>query len=112
MDNTIEKRLHELREVAGRYADAKAKKEYLEHFRKSKKAILMKQMESLGFNTLAAQEREALASLEYLQLLDGLREATREAERLRWELEIARIGSELWRTQQANQRIERKGYGA
>jgi hypothetical protein len=111
MDTSIEKRLHELREIAGKYAEARATKEYLDHFRKSKKAILMKQFAVLGFKTTAAQEREALASHEYIALLEGLRDATREAEQLRWKLEIARMGSELWRTEQANNRIERKGYG-
>ena len=112
MDSAIEKRLQELREIAGKYAEAKATKEYLENFKKSKKAILMKQMEALGFKSIAAQERESLANHEYLQLLEGLRDATKEAERLRWELEISRIGAELWRTQQATNRAERRGYGA
>jgi len=112
MDSAIEKRLQELREIAGKYAEARAIKEYLDHFRKSKLAILMKQFNQLGFQTAASQDREARASHEYLTLLEGLKEATRDAERLRWELRIAEVGAELWRTQQATNRAERRGYGA
>ena len=112
MDSAIEKRLQELREIAGKYAEARAIKEYLDHFRKSKLAILMKHAEVQGYKTTAAQEREARATKDYIDLLEGLRDATKEAERLRWELRIAEVGAELWRTQQATNRAERRGYGA
>lgn len=111
-EKSIEKRLHELRQIAGQYAQAKATQQYLDHFRKSKLAILMKQFAAQGFKTTAAQEREARATPEYITLLEGLRDATREAERLYWELQIARTGAELWRTQQSNLRAERKAYNA
>lgn len=111
MHDGIERRLHELRETAARYAEARGNQVYLDHFRKSKLAMLMRAAELDGQKTVAAQEREAYADPEYVELLRGIKVATEEAERLRWELEIARMGAELWRTEQANERAERSGYG-
>lgn len=111
-EDSIEKRLHELRDIAKQYAKAEAQRTYLTEFRKSKKAMLMKMAEGRGITTAALQERDAYADPEYRELLDGLKVATEEAERLRWELRISEMGAELWRTAQANQRAERRGYGA
>lgn len=111
-DEAIERRLNELRDTAKEYSIAYAQKEYLEEFKKSKLAILMKQAERDGFATSAAQEREARASKDYQDLLTGLQAATEKSESLRWELKIAEIGAEVWRTKEANKRAERKGYGA
>ena len=111
-DNAIERRLEELRQTAKKYAIAYAQREYLDEFKKSKLSMLMKSAERDGFSTAAAQEREARAHPDYLALLDGLKEATEASEALRWELKIAEIGAEVWRTQQASKRAERKGYGA
>ena len=111
-EEAIERRLSELRETAKKYAVAFATKEHLDEFKKSKLAILMKQAEREGFATSAAQEREARAHPDYLALLDGLRASTEQAESLRWELKIAEIGAEVWRSKEATRRMERKGYGA
>ena len=111
-DEIIEKRLDELRQTARKFATAFAQKEHLDEFKKSKLAILMKKYEREGFTTSAAQEREARADSEYISLLDGLKAAIESSEALRWELKIAEIGAEVWRTQQASRRAERKGYGA
>ena len=111
-DEAIERRMIELREVAAKFATKFAHKEYLEEFKKSKLAILMKQAEREGFGSAVAQEREARAHPEYLELLKGLEAATEESEALRWQLKLAEIGVDVWRTQQSNKRVERKGYGA
>lgn len=111
MSESIERRLNELRDIAGKYSKAAAEKTYLEEFRKSKLAILQKRYMH-DYDSVAAQEREARADREYLQLLDGLKAAVEEEQKLYWELQIARMGAGLWQTQQANMRIERKGYGA
>lgn len=110
-DETIEKRLDELREKAKKFAEAYAQKEYLDEFKKSKLAILMKSAERDGFTTAAAQEREARAHPDYLSLLDGLKVAIESSESLRWELKIAEIGAEIWRTKQSTKRAEMMGYG-
>ena len=88
---------------AKKFANAKANRIYIEEYRKSLKSILMKRSleESLG-----AQEREAYAHDEYKQLLQGLREAVEIEERLRWELIAAQARVEIWRSEQANLRIE------
>ena len=112
MSEAIEKRLHELRQTAAEYATAYAHKEYLDEFKKSKLALLMREAEAQGFSTAAAQEREARAHPEYIQLLEGLKVATELSERLRWQLRIAEIGASLYQTKQADQRAERRGYGA
>lgn len=109
--SAIETRLQELRDIAKKFAKAEADRHYLEEFKKSKLSILMKAFEVEGIKTAAGQEREARAHPDYITLLQGLRTATEEAERLFWELQIARTGAGLWQTQQANQRAERRGYG-
>lgn len=112
MDDTrIEARLEELRETAKKYAEHYAERNYLEEFKKSKLAILMKQAEQTGHTSAAAQEREARANPEYKELLDGLKAATERSEYLRWELELAKMRVSLFQTQQANMRVERKIYG-
>ena len=111
-DVWVEQRMSELRQSAQKYAEAKANVEYISEYKKTKLAILMKAAEVEGFKTATMQEREARAHESYIQLLDGLKAATEEAERLRWDLEMAKIGFEVWRTKQANERMERKGYGA
>ncbi len=112
MSEALESRLHELRQQARLYAEAHSKRIYLEHFRKSKLAILMKRLaKEQRLETVNAQEREALAHPEYLEVLEGLREATEIAERYGWELKIAMQGSSLWQTQQATLRAELKALG-
>jgi hypothetical protein len=86
---------------SGKFAKAKAERVYLEEFRKSKKALLMKASpETSGI----AQERDAYAHPEYLTLLDGLKQAVEVEEGLRWHLIAAQARVEIWRTESANNR--------
>ena len=87
------------------FARAKSERIYLEEYRKSLKSILMKRSME---NSLGAQEREAYAHDEYLQLLKGLKEAIEAEEKLRWDLIGAQARVEIWRTEQANNRAEGK----
>jgi hypothetical protein len=87
---------------APKYAKAKAERVYLEQFRKTKKALLMKEHAALP---LAAQEREAYAHPDYLELLDGLKAATEIEEALRWQMVAAEARIEVWRTQEASNRV-------
>lgn len=107
----LQKRLHELNQMAAAYAKAKAQAEYLDHFRKSQLAILMKEYATAGHSTSAAQETQARADERYLETLYGLQEATETAERLGWELRIAMKGADLYQTEQANRRAEMKHLG-
>ncbi len=90
---------------AKKFAKAKAERVYLEEYRKSLKAILMKRSME---NTVTAQEREAYADDEYVALLKGLQEAVEVEEKLRWDLIGAQARVEIWRTEQANNRAEGK----
>ena len=87
------------------FARAKSERIYLEEYRKSLKSILMKRSME---NSLGAQEREAYAHEEYLQLLNGLKVAIEAEEKLRWDLIGAQARVEIWRTEQANNRAEGK----
>lgn len=88
---------------AEEYAKAKANRIYLEEWRKSKKAMLMK---SSGVEAIGAQEREAYADPEYKEVLDGLKVAVEIEEGLRWKIEAARMRVDVWRTQEASKRAE------
>lgn len=90
---------------AKKFSRAKAERIYIEEYRKSLKALLMKR--SLE-ETIGAQEREAYAHEEYRELLNGLRAAIDIEERLRWELIAAQARVEVWRSEQANLRAEGK----
>jgi hypothetical protein len=97
----------EMRQLARDYAEAEAKRTYLAEFRKSKKAMLMKQAESASPGiSAAAQEREAYANQEYQDLLKGLESATEVALRAKWELNIIQTRFESWRTKEATKRAE------
>jgi hypothetical protein len=87
------------------YAKAKADRVYMEEYRKSLKAILMKQSME---NAVNAQEREAYSHPDYIKLLEGLREAVEAEERLRWEMVAAQARVEVWRSQEASNRVEAK----
>lgn len=89
---------------APKYAKAKAERVYLEHFRKSKKALLMKDAQVAGAKTSAAQETEAYADPAYIELLQALRDATYVEENAKWKLTAAQAKVEIWRTDSANNR--------
>ena len=84
-----------------RYAKAKADRIYMEEYRKSLKAMIMKRSLETAVN---AQEREAYSDAEYVQLLQALREAVEVEEEIRWGLVAAQARIEVYRTQSANER--------
>jgi hypothetical protein len=86
---------------AGKYAAAKAERVYLEQFRKSKKAILMSECVDKAVN---AREQFAYAHPAYMEVLEGLRAAVEEEERLRWLQITAQLKIEIWRSQEASNR--------
>jgi len=104
----IFKSLDFLRDNAPAYAKAKSERVYLEEYRKTKKALLMRDAENAGHKSAATQEREAYANPEYLQVLDGLREAVEEEERYRWLMVAAQAKIEAWRTIESSRRYEAK----
>jgi hypothetical protein len=100
-----------IRDNAPAYAKAKSERVYLEEFRKTKKALLMREAELAGHKTAATQEREAYANEAYAQLLEGLKAAVEEEERLRWLIVAAQAKIECWRTIESSRRIEARTLG-
>lgn len=96
-----------IRDAAPAYAKAKANRVYLEEYRKSLKAIIMKEVEP-NYPSAAAQEREAYSDDRYRQLLDGLRQAVEEEEKLRWRIVAAQAKIEVWRSLESSRRTEQK----
>jgi hypothetical protein len=92
-------------EQAPKYAEAKAQRIYLEEFRKTKKALLMKDAMARGIDSAVAQEREAYAHYEYQELLLGLQVAIEKEETLKWKLTAAQMKSDIWRSEQASERL-------
>lgn len=90
---------------AGDYSKAKAQRVYLEEFRKTKKALLMKDA-MVKYEAANAQEREAYAHPEYQALLEGLQAAIEVEEELKWKLEAARMRVDIWRSEEASARIQ------
>ena len=95
-----------IRDNAPNYAKAKAERIYLEEFRKSKKAMLMQEGAVSGLQATNAQETYAYAHGEYRSLLEALKAAVEEEEKMRWLLIGAQAKAEAWRTLSANQRVE------
>lgn len=88
-----------------KYAEAKAHRVYLEEFRKSQKAMLMKSAMAEGkAKTAAAAEMEAYADPAYVKILTGLQEAVEREETFRWGLVSAQARIDVYRTQSANDR--------
>jgi hypothetical protein len=90
---------------AGKYAQAKASRIYIEEYRKSKKALLMGECPEKAVN---AREQYAYSHPEYISLLEGLKAAVEVEESLRWSQIAAQLRVEIWRSEQASNRtIER-----
>jgi hypothetical protein len=87
-----------------KYAEAKAHRVYLEEYRKSQKAMLMKAAMTSGIKTVAAAEIEAYSDSAYIEVLKGLEAATEAEETLRWGLVSAQARIDVWRSQEASNR--------
>ena len=107
MDN-LEHVLQKMRETAPLLAEAKAQRVYLEQFRKSKKAILFRDAPE---GTVGDREAYAYAHPEYLEILEGLKEAVQTEEELRWRMTTAQHLIDVWRTKSADRRKEMGNYG-
>lgn len=105
MDNNPELAIEYIFKHGKRYAKARAERIYLEEYRKSLKAIIMKRSLESAVN---AQEREAYSDPEYVQLLKGLKEAVEVEEEIRWGLVAAQARIEVWRSMEATSRAEVK----
>lgn len=88
-----------------KYAEAKAHRVYLEEYRKTQKAMLMKTALSDGrAKSAAVAEIEAYADAAYIEVLKGLEAATEAEETFRWGLISAQARIDVWRSQEASNR--------
>ena len=87
---------------APKFAEAKSQRSYLENFLKVKKAQIMQDCKSES--SIGRMETYALAHPEYLMIVEGIKVAMLEEEKLRWFLEAARLRVELFRTMEASNR--------
>jgi len=94
-----------IRDNAPKMAKAKSERVFLEEFRKSKKALLMKDALKAGIEAANAQEREAYSNPDYIEILQGLATAIEIEETIKWRIEAARLRVEIWRTESANNRM-------
>jgi hypothetical protein len=100
-DVDLEKALDFLRDNAMDIGDAKAEAVKAGHMVKHVKALMMKRYNELP---VSAQEREALASAEYVAACEADAIAAGEYEKMRSLREAAALKIESWRTEQANYR--------
>lgn len=97
-----------LRDNAAAMASAKADRVQLEEFRKSKKALLMREAEEAGHKSAISQEREAYANKEYIEFLNALAAAVEKEEKIRWLMKSAELKIDVWRSLESTRRIETK----
>ena len=100
-EQQLEDALTFMKKEAAEYAKSKADRRYLEEFRKTLRARLF--IAATG-KTVAEREAWAYAHDDYEANLVGLQVAVEWEEKLRWQLEAARITTEIYRTQSANNR--------
>ena len=100
-DEAAQKALDFLHFQAGEAAISRANRIYMEEFRKTVKANCMAASQE---KALAAQERDAYASPEYIAHLEAMRAAIELDEVHRWKMVAAQATIEAWRTHQANHR--------
>ena len=103
--NEPTKAIQYLIDTAPLYAKSKADRIFLDEFRKSRKAQLQSQA---GTEVLGKQETYAYAHADYIQILEGIREAMELEERYRWLMTAAQARIEVWRTEQYSARMEIK----
>lgn len=97
----------QLDDLGAAYSNAKADVVYLSEFKKSKRALLMKEFEASNPGaTGVLQEREARSNPEYLELLQGLKAATEIEAQAKHKLDTLKLRIEVWRTRQATRRAE------
>jgi len=96
-----EQAVHDIIENAPEMGKSKARKEYLEQYRKTKKAQLVQK----ATGTVQERESYAYAHPDYIQLLKDLETATENFERQNWIMRAWQITVDAWRTQESSRRI-------
>lgn len=91
-----------IRDSAILYGTAKANRIQLMEYRKSKKALLMNEKQGEPEHVRASY---AYAHKDYIDLLDDIKDAVEAEEALRWRMKAAELKIEMWRSQQATNRM-------
>ena len=105
MSDNPHKAIQFLIDTAEPYSKAKATRIYLEGFLKSRKAQLMA---NAGTEVLGKQETYAYAHQDYIEILEGIRQAVETEEKYRWLMTAAQARISVWQTEQYNARLEAK----
>jgi len=105
----VEKALEYMRVESKALAQAKGERIYLQEFRKTQKAMLMQDAmnhpsEQVN-KTASSREAYAYAHDDYVVILNGLKAAVTDEEEKHWKMIAAQAFVEVWRTQQANNRM-------
>lgn len=100
-EQDVERAVDYLRDTAESTAMARATRIYVEEYRKSLKAQIMKEHVKLP---VSAQEREAYADARYLNHLDAIKSAVFDEQKALFLREAASAKLEAYRTQSANYR--------
>jgi len=105
VEGEVEGYLAQIEYVAPSYAQAKAETYQLTEFKKTQRSLLYSK--AVG-KTVADKENWVSIQPEVTKSIDGIAAAIEREERLRWELKVAELHIEVWRTEQANRRLETK----
>ena len=105
VEGEVEGYLKQIEYVAPSYAQAKAETYQLQEFKKTQRALLYSK--AVG-KTVADRDNWVSIQPEVTKSIDGIAAAIEREERLRWELKVAELHIEVWRTEQANRRLETK----
>lgn len=100
-DADVEKALDWLRDNAAEIGEAKRRAVKADHMLKHVRAMAMKHS---GEQSAAAQEREALSSIQYLTAIEEAAKTAGEYETKRAMREAAALKIEVWRSASANYR--------
>lgn len=103
-DEEIDKALDYLRDNADEAAKARAERIYVEEYRKTVKAQLMKEHDT---KSAVIQERDAYADPRYVVHLEAIKEAVFRDEKMKFMLAAAEAKIEAWRTQSSNERANK-----
>ncbi len=96
-----QKHLKRMWDNAPKLAKAKAERVYMEEYRKTLKALLMRESTA---KSMAEQERDAYAHDTYITHIKGLQAAVEAEELLRWRMVTDQASVEVWRSQEASNR--------
>ena len=101
----VEGYLTQIEQTAPKYAKAKAETYQLAEYKKTQRSLLYSKAID---NTVADKENCVSMQPEVTKTIEGIAVAIENEERLRWELKVAELHIEVWRTEQANRRLEHK----